>query len=150
MVGMKDENAAIRHCDRHLVVAISISVGVVAGFLTFSILFMVTVSKEDVLGPFVISVLLGLLVLTIVPFVYQFLGRICAIEIDKTRERTFGDSITPLTKSEVVRLSTTSLFSIAPRHLWYFGIQFFDEQWSNENAKVSESSHKSSQKARTV
>ncbi|HEU4710966.1 MAG TPA: hypothetical protein VFS76_05340 [Pyrinomonadaceae bacterium] len=117
---MQDENAAIRHCDRHFVVAISILVGVVAGFVTFSILFMVTVSKEDVLGPFVISVLLGLFVLTIVPFVYQFLGRICAIEIDKTRERTFGDSITRLTKSEVVRLSTTSLFFYRSKTLWYF------------------------------
>lgn len=135
---MKDPNSPISNECRTIVVGVSIGVGAIVAFFVFWVVFLATVSTEDVAGPFVLSLLLSVVVFALVPIGYQFLGRICAVQIDRTREETFGRTIEPLTKEQVVKLSTTSPFSIGPRHMWYFGIQFFDEQWATKSAHASE------------
>jgi hypothetical protein len=137
---MKDPHSPISNEYRTLVVGVSIGVGAIVGFFVFWVVFLATVSTEDVAGPLVASLLLSVVVFALAPIGYQFIGRICALQIDRTREATFGRTIEPLTKEQVVKLSMTSPFSIWPRHMWYFGVQFFDEQWATKSAQASETS----------
>lgn len=132
---MKDLDKPITNDERAFVVGVSIGVGVVAGFFVFIGLFGATASSEYVAGPFIFSLLIALITMAVVPFAYLVIGRICAVQLDRTREETYKHTKEPWSKSEVVKLSTVSPITIAPMHLYYFGIQCFDEQWSEKNLR---------------
>jgi hypothetical protein len=140
---MKDQDKPISKSDRELVVGVSIVVGISAGFLVFFTAMAIGATStagtpnRDIFVVFLFAAFFGLITLAIVPFAYQKLGRICALQLDRTREETYKDTIPKWTKSEVIRKSTVSPFTIGPSHLWYFGIQYFDEQWSEKNIEES-------------
>ncbi len=132
---MKDVDKPISEQDRSLVLSVCIGVGVVATSFVFVLFLFATWSL-------LISLFFGLATLIIVPFVYLWLGRITAVQIDQTREQTYQGTREPWTKSEVIQLSTVSPLTTGPVHFVLFLTQFFDEQWSEENLQKSSSSEK--------
>lgn len=131
---MKDPNSPISNSDRALVVGFSIFVGAVVAFFVFwfALAIGLAVSEGEPVFAVFMSVVISIITFIIVPFAYRVLGRTCAQQIDRTREKTYKGTIEPLTKSQVVMHSTVSPLTIGPRHMWYFGIQHFDEQWSEK------------------
>jgi len=106
---------------------------VAAGLIVFALFFVATWSL-------LISLFFGFSTLVIMPFVYLWLGRITATQIDQTREQTYQGTRKPWTKSEVIQLSTVSPLTTGPVHFILFLTQFFDEQWSEKNLQKSSTS----------